>query len=134
MAGAFSEPKQNRLRADSDHYPREGVTKDFFLNDIRPRHGLAAWLYKVNYNSAVVRTQHTRRNFDDSSKGGLVANCPDAFRTVPHGKPEVFRSLEFSRQRLAFLRKVRSAVALHVQRTAEVITCVSSNPDRLAAP
>jgi hypothetical protein len=112
-------------RVDSDHNPWDDVTKDFFLNDIKPWHGLAAWLYKVNYNSAVARTQHTRRNFDDSRKGGRVANCPDAFRTVTHGTPEVLLSLEFSRQRLAYWQMVSSAEALPVQRTVEVITCVN---------
>ena len=58
--------------ADSDHNPWDGVTKDFILNDVGPRHGFASWPHKVNYNSAVVRAQHPRAT-PEKSVGSQIA-------------------------------------------------------------
>jgi hypothetical protein len=115
-----------RLRGDSDHNPREGVTKDLLPDDgVRDKQRFAARRHKVNYHPAVAPTQHTRGNLDNPIKGGRVANRPNAFRKVPFMRSEVHRSPERTRQRLELLWMVRSTEALRVPRAVEVIAYVS---------
>jgi hypothetical protein len=57
--------------------------KDLLLNDILARHRIAAWLYEVYDQTALAWPQHAGFNYDNSCKGGRVADCTNAFRTVP---------------------------------------------------
>src|SRR5262245_52280117 len=113
------------LRAHPDHNPWNGVSENFFLYDVSPIEWLAAWLDKVNHDTAVARPQHARRNFDHSGKVGRIANRPDAFRRVSHICPKVRCSPKRARQRLQFVRLGFTAEALHVPRPVEVIACVN---------
>jgi hypothetical protein len=99
------------------------VLKDFLPNHVRPRLRLAAWLYEVHYNLAIVRPQHAGRNFDNPREGGRIANCPDAL-SMPHICCEILRSPKRACQTLALLRTKLVVESLLVQRAVAVITSV----------
>ena len=77
-----------------------------------------------NYNCAIARPQHARRNFDNSREGGRIADRSDVFGAVPNIRPEVLCSPKRARQRLALLPSELVTEALHVPHAVEVITRV----------
>jgi hypothetical protein len=117
-----------RSRADSDHNPREEITKDFLPDDMdeRPRHRFAAWFYEVNYNHAVARSYYTRRNFDNPREGGGIANRPNGFWCMPAIRPKGLGSGKRTCQGLSLLRRTHLLIVegLRVKRAVEVVTCV----------
>jgi hypothetical protein len=113
--------------ADSDHNPRqrvfEGLPSDF---DKGPSYWLAIRLYKVNYNGAISRPKDTGLDFENAGKGDRVANCPNAFRTVPTVRSQVLCSSEWaSHQWLELFLQADAAITLRVKRSVEMIANVS---------